>query len=165
MSLHLFFALGAAASCAALGAHFSRRLSRRLEALSQWDKALSALEGAVRYQEMSALQAIDRGAREEGLTLPALSERMRARPCQSSAALLDGLPWHPLLPKEAQAALADCLLSLFEPTLPQQARGIALAKPPFTRCLRSAQAARDAYGRLYISLGWMAGAALFILLC
>lgn len=165
MNQRIVFALGAALSCAALGTLSSRRLSRRVDALSQWDKALLAMEGSVKYRQVSAREAVEQGAREEGVTLPALAERMRTRPGQTPGALLDGLPWHPLLPPEAKAALSDWLFALFLPTLPQQEQGMALARALFDRSVQDSQAAQKSYGKLSVSLGWLAGAALFILLC
>lgn len=165
MNLHLLFACGAAAACVSIGFHFSRRLSRLVDALSQWDKALLALSGAIRYRRASALDALEAGAREEKETLPALLKRMKERPGETPAALIRELPWHPLLPPEAVSALSDCLLSLFLPTLPQQEQGLALSRIPFDDCLSKAREAREKNARLYGSLGWLSGAALFILLC
>ena len=165
MNPRIIFALGAAAACAALGALASGRLSRRLEALAQWDKALSRMEGAVRLRQASAVEAVGEGAQEESVTLPALLEKARTGPGQTPAALLRDLPWHPLLPREAKAALLDWLLSLFLPAAAQQTQGMALAQIPFARCLNDARAAKERYGRLYVSLGWLSGTAMFILLC
>lgn len=165
MNPRVIFALGAAAACAALGTLASGCLSRRLDALSQWDKALARMDGAVRHRQASALEAVSQGAQEETVTLPALLEKARNTPGQTPAVLLRELPWHPLLPKDAKAALTDWLLSLFLPTAAQQTQGMALAQLPFSRCLNDARAAKERCGRLYVSLGWLAGAALFILLC
>ena len=164
MSLRIVFALGAAAACAALGGRAAGRLARRAQALSQWDKALRLIAGAVQYRRATALEAVRQGTGAEKTTLPALAERMRADPGKTPEALVQNLPWHAQADQETRQAVSAFLLALFLPTLPQQEQAMRLAKVPFDRLLKDARNAKEKYGRLAVSLGWLAGAAVFILL-
>lgn len=152
----------AAAACVALGMGASRRLSLREKILSQWDAALLRMKGALDRGE--SLNHVLREGKGEP-TVDALSQRMAESPALPPEQLLRDLPWNDALSSPEREALGECLLALFSPSLSQQAEALAYARAQWSPFPLKARAAREKDGKLYVSLGWLAGAALFILLC
>ena len=155
----------AAAACVMLGGWAARRLSRREDMLSAWEGALIRMEGAVTHSGAGLRDVLKAGAADGVPLLSELARRMEEQPAAAPAALLDGLSWDPLLLPPEKEALAHCLEGLFSPTLNQQAQAIAYALDQWRVFRRLGQEKREKNGRLYFSLGWLSGAALFILLC
>ena len=158
-------ALAAASGCAALGMSASRRLARRCTLLTAWDGALLRMEGAVTHSGAGLTAVLKQGAGEGNAVLEALIRRMEASPAASPEALTDGLPWDELLSPDERETLAACLRGLFSPTLTQQAQALASARDQWAVHLRRCREKREQDGKLYVSLGWLSGAAAFILLC
>ena len=158
-------ALAAASGCAALGMSASRRLARRCTLLTAWDGALLRMEGAVTHSGAGLTAVLKQGAREGNAVLEALIRRMEVSPAAAPEALTDGLPWDELLSPDERETLAACLRGLFSPTLTQQAQALASARDQWAVHLRRCREKREQDGKLYVSLGWLSGAAAFILLC
>ena len=152
----------AAAACVALGSGASRRLTLRQQALNRWNGALLRMEGALR-RGGDVKRALKEGAGEPALD--ALAQRMEENPALPPDSLLQSLPWDALLSASERDVLKDCLLKLFSPYLDQQTEALNYARSQWTPLVRKARAEREKDGKLYVSLGWLAGAALFILLC
>ena len=158
-------ALAAAGACAALGMSASRRLSKRCALLTLWDGVLLRMEGAVTHSGAGLMAVLRQGAGDEIPALNELIRRMDQSPAASPEVLTGGLPWNELLSPDERQTLADCLRSLFSPTLTQQAQAIAAARDQWAVYLCRCKEKREKDGKLYVSLGWLAGAAAFILLC
>ncbi len=158
-------ALAAAGGCAALGMRASRRLARRCALLTAWDGALVRMEGAVTHSGAGLMAVLKQGAGEENAVLRELIRRMEASPAASPEALTEGLPWGELLAPEERETLAACLRGLFCPTLTQQAQALSAARDQWAVYLYRCREKREQDGKLYVSLGWLGGAAAFILLC
>ena len=78
---------------------------------------------------------------------------------------ISALPWDALLSPAERETLSACLRSLFSPTLTQQAQALSAARDQWAVFLRLCREKREKDGKLYVSLGWLGGAAAFILLC
>ena len=164
MTARALFAMAAAAGCVFLGRASSFCLSQRESLLDDWARALRRMENEAVYRQSSALRTIAQGAAEEKTTLPALAQRME-RMNDKPDTLLQNLPWDNRLTPREKETLLECLRALFLPTLAQQQAAFALAQREWAKYREKARAERDKYALLYASLGWLAGAALFILLC
>ncbi len=158
------YALAAAGACAALGMSASRRLVRREALLAFWDGALLRMEGAVTHSGAGLIDVLRQGAGEKCGVLEELIRRLVASPAAPPEALIGSLPWDELLSSAERDALSACLRGLFSPTLTQQAQAIAATRDTWALLLRRCREKRERDGRLYVSLGWFAGAAAFILL-
>lgn len=156
--------LGAGA-CVALGRSAAERLNRRDALLQAWESALLHMEAAVNHSGAELKDVLRRGAEEENAVLSELLRRMEATPAASTDALLVALPWDSLLLPNEQDTLKNCLASLFSPSLQAQAQALSYALAQWAVYRSSFREARDKNARLYASLGWLGGAAVFILLC
>ena len=94
-----------------------------------------------------------------------LIRRLEATPAASPDTLTGVLPWDELLSPAERETLSTCIRGLFSPTLTQQAQALAAARDQWAAYLRRCREKRERDGRLYVSLGWLGGAAAFILLC
>ena len=158
-------ALAAAGGCAALGMNASRKLAQREALLTRWDGALLRMEGAVTHSGAGLIDVLRQGAGEGNAVLEELIRRLLASPAASQETLTEALPWDELLSPAEQETLSACLRGLFSPTLTQQAQALAAARDQWAVLLRRCREKREQDGKLYVSLGWLAGAAAFILLC
>ena len=157
--------LGAGA-CVALGINAAGRLNRREAALRAWEKALLRMDAAVNHSAVPLEEVLRRGAADDNLpVLTGLMQRLNTMPASSAAELLDGLPWEDTLLPPELGTLKDCLSALFTPSLQTQSQALAYAQSECRMYRQSCCEAREKNARLYISLGWLGGAAVFILLC
>ena len=157
--------LGAVA-CVALGINAAGRLNRREAALRAWENALLRMDAAVNHSAVPLEDVLGRGAGDDNLpVLTALMQRLNTMPASSDAELLDGLPWEDTLLPPELGTLKDCLSALFTPSLQTQSQALAYAQSECRMYRQSCCEAREKNARLYISLGWLGGAAVFILLC
>ena len=157
--------LGAVA-CVALGINAAGRLNRREAALRAWENVLLRMDAAVNHSAAPLEEVLRRGAADDNLpVLTELLQRLNAMPAASAAELLDGLPWEDTLLPPELGTLKDCLSSLFSPSLQTQSQALAYAQSECRMYRQSCCEAREKNARLYISLGWLGGAAVFILLC
>ena len=157
--------LGAVA-CVALGINAAGRLNRREAALRAWENALLRMDAAVNHSAAPLEEVLRRGAADDNLpVLTALMQRLNTMPASSAAELLDGLPWEDTLLPPELGTLKDCLSSLFSPSLQTQSQALAYVQSECRMYRQSCCEAREKNARLYISLGWLGGAAVFILLC
>ena len=157
--------LGAVA-CVALGINAAGRLNRREAVLRAWENALLRMDAAVNHSAAPLEEVLRRGAADDNLpVLTGLMQRLNTMPASSAAELLDGLPWEDTLLPPELGTLKDCLSSLFSPSLQTQSQALAYAQSECRMYRQSCREAREKNARLYISLGWLGGAAVFILLC
>ena len=157
--------LAAAGACAALGFRAADRLGSRETMLKRWDAALSRMEIAVSQGGAALTEVLRRGAGDGVPLLCRLAEDIESAPAQSPRDFIAPLPWDRLLTAPEQETLAECLEAMFSSVPESQARALALARRWLKADLKDAREKREKNGRLYVSLGWLAGAAAFILLC
>ena len=153
-------------ACVALGMSAANRLNRREAVLQTWENALLRMDAAVNNSAAPLEDVLRRGAADDNLpVLTALMQRLKSMPASSVSELLDGLPWEDTLLPPERGALKDCLTALFSPSLQTQSQALAYAQSQWRMYRQSFRETRDKNARLYISLGWLGGAAVFILLC
>ncbi|MBR5110180.1 MAG: stage III sporulation protein AB [Clostridia bacterium] len=155
-------AAAGAGACVALGLGAANRLNRREETLQAWENALLRMEAAIALNDSPLSEALLRG------NMPALLElrrRLADTPAASPEELLSGLNWESVLLPQERDTLKNCLSMLFSPSLREQAQAIAYARSQWTLFRSACREARDKDARLYALLGWLGGAAVFILLC
>lgn len=158
-------ALLAAGACAAAGHGASRRLEKREQLLWVWGDALSRMERAVERGGEPLTAVLRRGADGRAEMLNCLADWIEASPAQAPETMLDRLAWDPLLTAQERQTLCDGLLELFSPDRETQLRALAYARSQWEAFRSSAREIKEKNGRLYVSLGWLAGAGMFILLC
>ena len=156
--------LGAGA-CVALGIGAAERLNRRDRMLQAWEKALFRMDAAVNHSGAELKEVLRRGAEEENAVLSELLRRMEATPAASTDTLLAALPWDGLLLSAERDTLQNCLASLFSPSLQAQAQALSYALAQWAVYRSACRETREKNIRLYTSLGWLGGAAVFILFC
>lgn len=161
--MRILMALSAAVSCGILGMLASRRLALRKNALDTWAAALSRMEGIIVRGGAGLRDMLILSGAGKLPALAELAERVKTDPAAAPEALLSALHWDPLLTAEEKDALAECLLSLFSPDPEMQRRAVSRCREQTDRFRETSRAAWQKNGRLYGSLGWLAGAALFIL--
>ena len=163
--MQAIIALLAAAACVALGALAANRLSLREKMLDAWDGALLRMEGAAARGGSPLPQILRQGAGGRVPLLREAADRLEKEPALSPAALLPLLRWDGLMTPAEKGALEECLLSLFSPNPEAQIRALSYAREQWALFRRVGREAREKNARLYASLGWLSGAALFILMC
>ena len=158
-------ALLGASACVALGMSAANRLNRREEALQVWENALLRMDAAVNHNAAPLEEVLRRGAGDNLPVLLELISRLETRPASSVSELLDGLSWEDTLLPAEKETIKDCLIALFSPSLQTQSQVLAYAQSQWRMYRQSCREAREKNARLYTSLGWLGGAAVFILLC
>ncbi len=158
-------ALLAAGACAAAGRGASVRLEKRERLLRAWEEALARMERAVEQGGAALPETLRRGAGGRVEVLDQLADSIAQTPAQAPEEAVARLSWDPLLTAPEKETLKDCLLSLFSPDAETQLRALSYARTQWTISCKSARETRDKNSRLYLSLGWLAGAGVFILLC
>ena len=155
-------ALLGAGACVALGMSAANRLNLREAGLQTWENALLRMDAAVNNSAAPLVEVLRRGAADNLPVLLELISRLETRPASSASELLDRLPWEDTLLPAEKETINDCLTALFSPS---QSQALAYAQSQWRMYRQSCREARDKNVRLYTSLGWLGGAAVFILLC
>lgn len=158
-------ALAVSGACVAAGQWASGYLRRREQALTDWADALGRMQAAASHRALTLGELLREGAGAGALTLPALLEQLEAAPAAEPEALMKRLPWHEALLPGEREALERCLTGLFSASLQEQAETLAWARERLEGARQACREKRERDGRLYRSLGWLGGAAVFILLC
>ena len=143
----------------------ANRLNLREAGLQTWENALLRMDAAVNNSAAPLVEVLRRGAADNLPVLLELISRLETRPASSASELLDRLPWEDTLLPAEKETINDCLTALFSPSLQTQSQALAYAKSQWRMYRQSCREARDKNVRLYTSLGWLGGAAVFILLC
>ncbi|MBE5787369.1 MAG: hypothetical protein E7324_07495 [Clostridiales bacterium] len=155
-------ALAAAAACVALGGISARRLALREEETRRWDRALMTLEGELEGGGLPLPQLMEKAGVD---TLKTGAQLLRDHPGLSPEEMGARLSPPPLLTPPEWQIILTALRGLFAPTVPQQLMGLRHARGEWARALETCRTAAEKNIRLYQSLGWLSGAAVFILLC
>lgn len=158
----MIFALLCAAACAALGHLAARRRGQRLETVLAWEEALARLEeGARRGYALTEL--LDSCGNVPALRAAAAA--LDRAPAMDAEAWLSSLPWESLLLPGEKETLRRCLRGLLLPRQDMQCRAVGQARETWRRVVEACRREAEEGGRLCRRLGWLGGAAAFILLC
>ena len=155
----------AAAVCVIAGYRAARRLDEREKEIGVWEEKLIRLEGELRLGGEALPALLRRGSAGEKDVLGALADRMEQHPAADAEGLLPSLPWPASLSPEEREALTECLRGLFSPEKEGQLRAVRRARGQWARFGLKCRESREKNAALYRKLGWLAGAAAFILLC
>lgn len=151
-----------AAACAGLGAWAGLRLARRDVRLRRWQQALLSVRAACAYARMPPARAVLAGAAHIP-QLKTLSERMES----GDAALADplcGLARDTLLTPAERAVLLSCWEALLRGDALEQQQAFDYALARFEAFCACAERARERNARLYVTLGCLGGACIFLTL-
>lgn len=155
----------AAAACVAAGYRAARRLDEKAKEIEAWEEKLIRLENELRMGGAALPAMLRRGSAGEQDILSALADQMEKNPAADAEGLLLSLPWPVSLSPEERKALAECLRGLFSPEKEGQIRAVRRARGQWARFAQKCRESREKNAALYRKLGWLAGAAAFILLC
>ena len=154
-----------AGACAAMGRAAGGRLIIRERALNDWEGAFSRMEGAAAHLTDGLPALLRRGDGGRVPALNALADRLEERPAALPEELTESLPFEDCLTPAERDTARECLLGLFAPTRDQQLRALGYAREQWAHFRQTSREKREKNGKLYVTLGWLAGAALFILMC
>ena len=163
--MRLLGAALAAAVCVGGGLLSAQRLAARLRAMENWERALMHMRCALETEAAALPALLAAGAAQGPAALSGLKKLLDTAPAQEPSLLLAALPHDPLLTEPEAAALRACLSGLFAPTPAAQLQALTYAQAQWARFCQDARERQKRSGRLYPQLGWLAGAAVFILLC
>ncbi len=162
--MSIWLALAAGVVCAGAGHGSARYLSAREERLAAWETGLSCLEGMLR-RGGGELPGMLRRAGEKLPALLMLADRLEQCPAAPPERLTEGLPRDPLLEEKEMEALLSCLPALFSPDGESQLSAVSRSWEEAARLRTAAREGKEKNSRLYLRLGYLAGAAAFIMLC
>ena len=163
--MQLILAVLAAAACIGLGMLAAGRLSERERLLNAWEEVLRRLEMHL-DSGCDALPPLLRDCtRGTGVCLEKAAEEWERNPVMLPEAWMKTIAWEPLLTPPEADALKQCLEGLLLPQRAQQMQTLLSIRNQWTLFRRISREARENNARLYSSLGWLAGAAVFILIC
>lgn len=163
--MQLILAFLGAAACIALGMLAADRLSQRERLLNAWEGALQRMEAAISLGGLNLPGVLRKGAGENVPLLSRAAALLEEQPALSHQALLSRLDWTGLLTPAERETLQECLTGLFAPAPQMQLQALQYAREQWALFRRIGREAQENNARLYASLGWLAGAAVFILMC
>ena len=163
--MQLIFAALAAAGCIALGTLAAKRLSERERLLNAWEDVLQRMETRIVSGGEALPRLFRECARGTGLLFEKAAEAWETEPALTMEKWLEQLSFEPLLTFSERDTLKKCLESLRAPHLELQLQALSFAREQWQQFRRIGREARENNTRLYMSLGWLAGAAVFILIC
>lgn len=153
-----------AGACVALGGLFARRTAEKDRLIQAWSAALLRMEDALDRGD-SLPQVLETGGNHQLPLLQTAADMLRAGPALGPEEWLAALPWEDLLDPSERDTLATLLRSLWTPSPAAQLRALHTAQSQWAAIAAASRAKRETNGRLYARLGWLGGAALFILMC
>jgi len=163
--MQLILAALAAIACIFLGMMAANRLTAREKLLSSWEEILERLEVQLNRGGDDLPRLLNDCARGTGTCLEKAAARLEKEDALPGEQWLSQLEWEPLLTPSEKDTLKKCLEGLFAPYLEQQLQAVLYARELWARFRRISREAHENNTRLYVSLGWLAGAAVFILIC
>lgn len=161
--MQLILSLTAAGACVLLGLCRASRLMSREKALEGWADAMARMESAVTHFSPPISDILREGA-ACAPALAAVGKLMEAAPARPLDELWRELPCDDAIRDAEWAMLGDCLRGLQETTVARQREAIRRTREKWSPLLLSARKARERGVRAYCSLGWLGGAAVFILM-
>ena len=161
--MRLILSLTAAGACVLMGLSRAARLQAREKALEEWAEAMARMESAVTHFSPPIADILREGA-VCAPALGALDRLLAASPARPLDELWQETPRDETIKETEWAALGECLRGLQETTAARQREAIRRAREKWTPLVVSARKARERGVRMYCSLGWLGGAAVFILM-
>lgn len=155
-------ALTGAICCVALGWLAARGLRNREKSVQGWERAFLQMEGALKTGGVPLPGLLKAG------NLPCLDEGadlLARQPALSPQAWFSLLPRDPSLTDGEWAVVEDALLGLFSPSPLIQLQQLSYARQQWARFSALCRESAEKNIRLYQALGWLSGAAVFILMC
>ena len=162
--MHMLLAALSAVACGALGTLYSRRMSLRHRLIAAWDEALQRMEIAVLHGGALG-EILTAGAGEQLPLLRTAAEQLRLCPAMEREAWLSALCWGDLLNPPDREILAAALMGLWAADREEQLRALRYGQAQWRLILETSRERQARSAGLYSRLGWLAGAALFILAC
>lgn len=164
------YALGAGVACALIGYMASRTLTMRVTNITQWLAALKRIETSLKGAGLSIMRVLEAGMAKDSPTvsnrLKETVEQMKLHPpwtveqawMEASKTKLSG-------ERDAEKAILDqCFRDIGLGTIDQRQQGLSLAMERLALLNTEAREEERRNGRLYKSLGWLAGLALVLML-
>ncbi len=162
--MRFLFALISAAACGCLGLLSARRAAERCRLARAWEEALERMECAVMNGE-ALREVLLAGSGGQIPLLQGAADMLRRQPALPPEEWLSGLPRDPMLEKEEYDLITACLRGLIAPHMEMQLRALRFCRDRWQWVVRRCREESEKNGRLYGRLGWLGGAALFILMC
>lgn len=163
--MQMLLALMAAIACVLLGIMAANRLQGREKLLQAWETALQQMAWAAAHHPLPLPALLRLGADNHLAVLETLADMLEASPALSLNDFLSHLPSNPLLTPPEESAIREGLTGLFSPIPEIQIQSLSGARDQLAHFHQISREAAEKNSRLYNSLGFLAGAALFILLC
>lgn len=163
--MRLLLALLSAGVCAALGITAANRLRERERLLQSWKRALETMALSAAHRPAGIPELLRRGAGEQLPLLFRAAALLEREPALSPDAFWARLPPDPLLTRQETEALQEGFRGLFSPDAQLQLQALSCAREQLTRFHALSRETAEKNSRLYTSLGFLSGAALFILIC
>ena len=150
-------------ACGAIGTLSGSRVSRRLSAAARWDGILYRMEASAARGHPIA-EILLSAAEKEDQALLQSARLLQKTPAISQEAWLAAFMWDDLLTPKERSILRGGLAALFSPSREEQTKGLREARRQWNTVLSACEKDGQRLGRLYRQLGWLGGAALFILM-
>lgn len=160
--MRLMLALLGAVCCIVLGRIASNAIRAREKCLDGWRQALIRMESAVNQGGLPLTELMQAG------NVPCLLQAAQAleeNPALSPDELLEILPMDGCLTLPEWEMATAMIKGLFSPDRQRQLQSIRHAKEQLDHAFLLYREAAERNIRLYQGLGWLSGAAAFILLC
>ena len=154
-------AAGGAFCCIALGLYAARRLREREKSLGLWEEAMIFLSQAVSRGGLPLADLMEEGKTD---SLKRAAALIRQNPALSAEELIQSLSPDPFLTDPEWQAVCALIRGLFSPHREGQLAAIRHAGDQFARYAALFREAAEKNIRLYRNLGWLAGAAVLILI-
>ncbi len=161
--MRLILSLTAAGACVLMGLCRAARLQAREKTLEEWGEAMARMESLVTHFSPPIPEILHEGG-ACAPTLHTLETQYALAPAQGLKQLWRALPREAPLKDEEWALLGDCVGGLGETTATRQKEALRRAREKWSPLMVSARKARERGVKMYCSLGWLGGAAVFILM-
>ena len=150
------------AACGLLGLYAAHRLRARSACLRAWQRALGAMYAACAYARADCAQILRAGAYD----MPALLPIARAVEVSGADAgqLFAGQTRKTMLRAEERTVLLSVLRALSSGTREEIGAAITYALERFRQFCADSDRRRDADARMYLALGVLSGACVFLIL-
>ena len=148
--------------CIALGMIAGKRIRDRENCLSEWEKALMHMEGALQTGGMAVPELMAAG------NMPFLvraAEQLKKNPSMTAGQLFALLPADVPLTHPERDVISALFAGIFAPDRERQLQSVLYARQQMARYAGIYREGAEKNIRLYQSLGWLSGAAAFILMC
>jgi len=160
--MRLMLAVIGAICCIALGMLSGKRIKDRENCLSEWERALMHMEGALQAGGMAVPELMEAGG---SAILMLTAEKLRENPALTPEQLFSLLPAQAPLTAPEREVISALFSGIFAPDRERQLRAVSYARQQMARHASLYREAAEKNIRLYQSLGWLSGAAAFILMC